>query len=393
MLGEGTHGTAEFYRLRHSITQRLIQEKGFRLIAVEGDWPDAYQVNDFVRGRSEGTARDALAAFQRFPTWMWGNQDVLDFITWLRQYNDGLRDPARKVGFYGLDLYSLFASMEAVISYLERVDPESAEIARRQFACFEPYGPNMQAYAMLAGYHGLASCEKEVLAVLEDIRRRREQYLAKAPEIEHFYAEQSARLAAAAERYYRAMLRGDPDSWNVRDEYMFETLQRLLAHAGPDAKVVVWAHNTHVGDYRATGMHAEGYLNIGQLARERYGRQMVAVGFGTHRGTVTAADEWGGEPERKRVPPALADSYEDVFHRLGIPQFLLLLRDLPDQPMANLLRGPRRERAIGVVYNPALERFGNWFEARLPDQFDAYIFVDQTHAVQPLFRVELPAAA
>ena len=340
-----------------------------------------------------GTARVALTGFERFPTWMWANWEVLNFVEWLREYNDGVGEPSRKVGFYGLDLYSLFASMEAVLAYLERVDPEAAETARRRFACFEPYGANMEAYAVLAGYRGLASCEDDVLAVLHDLHRKREQYLQRAPETLQFYALQSARLAAGAERFYRAMLRGDPDSWNVRDQYMFETLQQLLEHFGPGCKAVVWEHNTHVGDYRATAMHDDGYLNVGQLVREYYGHQAIEVGFGTYRGTVTAADEWGGPAETKRVPPAMAGSYEDMFHQVGVPRFYLLLRDLPDEPEAVLLRGPRNERAIGVVYNPAFERFGNWFQAQLPGQFDAYIFVDQTRAVEPLVREAIPFAA
>lgn len=383
MLGEGSHGTHEFYETRQRITQRLIAEKGFRAIAIEGDWPNAASVDRFVKG-GFGTARSSLDAFKSYPTWMWGNQDVLGFVRWLRDFNQALPDGQPRCGFYGLDLYSMFSSMEAVISYLERVDPDAAEAARQRFACFEPVNANMQVYAMLVHAGGLQSCEKQVLAVLDDLRQRREDFARQSPDYAFFSAEQNVLLTKAAENFYLAMLRGDPDSWNVRDCYMFDTLQRLRGHLGADTKIVVWAHNTHVGDYRATEEASQGYVNLGQLSREHFGDQVFLLGFGTHRGTVTASTAWGGPPELKEVPPAMAGTYEDLFHQIGLPRLLLPLKNLRGQPAASLL-DRRHERAIGVVYNPGYERFGNYFRANLADQFDSYIFVDRTSAVKPIW--------
>lgn len=383
MLGEGSHGSHEFYDLRQKITRRLVEEKGFRAIAIEGDWPNALCVDQFVKGGA-GSARSALAEFRSFPTWMWGNQDVVAFVRWLRDFNDHLPPGEPRCGFYGLDLYSMFSSMEAVISYLDRTDPAAADEARKRFACFEPFNADMQVYAYLVQAGALQSCENEVLAVLADLRQRREEFARRSPPQAFFSAEQNVLLARAAENFYRAMLRGDPDSWNVRDSYMFETLTRLHDHLGPDTRIVVWAHNTHVGDYRATEEHDLGYLNIGQLARERYGDTLFLLGFGTYHGTVTAATAWGGPPERKAVPPALEHAYESIFHHVGYPRFFLPLKPLRQHPIAHLL-GRRAERAIGVVYHPADERFGNYFQATLTEQFDGYLFVDRTSAVKPIW--------
>lgn len=383
MLGEATHGTHQFYDTRHRITQRLIAEKGFRAIAIEGDWPDAAGVDEYVKG-GPGTVRAALSAFRSFPTWMWGNQDVLGFVQWLRAFNDQLPAGAPRCGFYGLDLYSMFASMEAVIAYLERRDPAAAEEARRRFACFEPVSENLEVYAFLVHAGGLESCEKEVLAVLEDLRRRREQLVQQQRDYAFFSAEQNLLLTRAAESFYRAMLRGDPDSWNVRDCYMVDTLERLRGYLGAQTKIVVWAHNTHVGDYRATEEAEQGYLNLGQLARERYGDQVFLLGFGTHHGTVTAATAWGGPPELKHVPPALAGTYEDLLHQVEVPSFLVPLKKLRGQLVGSVFER-RRERAIGVVYNPEYERSGNYFRANLIDQFDGYVFIDRTTAVKPIW--------
>jgi erythromycin esterase-like protein len=383
MLGEGTHGTHEFYDTRQRITQRLIEEKGFRAIGIEGDWPDAAQVDQFVKG-GPGTARSSLGEFKSFPTWMWGNEDVVRFVRWLRDFNDRLPEGDRRCGFYGLDLYSMFSSMESVIAYLERRDPAAAEEARQRFACFEPVSANMQAYAFLVHAGAIESCEKEVLAVLEDLRKRREELARQSRDYAFFSAEQNVLLTKAAENFYLAMLRGDPDSWNVRDCYMFETLQRLRSYLGADTKIVVWAHNTHVGDYRATDQRAEGYLNIGQLAREHFGDQVFLLGFGTHHGTVTAATAWGGPPELKHVPPAIAGAYEDIFHQIGVPRFLLPLKNFRGQAAASFFNH-RQERAIGVVYTPEYELHGNYFRADLVNQFDGYIFIDRTNAVKPIW--------
>lgn len=382
-LGEGTHGTHEFYELRHAITRRLIEEKGFRAVAIEGDWPNAARVDEFVRGGS-GTSRAALGEFRAFPTWMWGNEDVLSFVRWLRGYNDSLRSAAQRCGFYGLDLYSMFASMEAVISFLERQDPAAAEEVRRRFACFEPVSANMQVYALLVHAGSIESCEPEVLAVLENLRKGREELARQSRDYAFFSAEQNALLTRAAENFYLAMLRGDPDSWNVRDCYMFETLRRLRDYLGSGTRIVVWAHNTHVGDYRATDQAEEGYLNLGQLAREHFRDDVFLLGFGTYHGTVTAATAWGGPPELKRVPPAAPGTYEDLFHQTGTPRLFLPLKSLRGQPVAGLLNR-RQERAIGVVYNPAYEHYGNYFRANLVEQFDGYIFADRTSAVNPIW--------
>ena len=391
LLGEASHGTHEFYQARAEITKRLITEKGFVAVAVEADWPDAYRVNRYVRGLNDDpTARDALAGFKRFPIWMWRNTDVLDFIEWLRAHNTGLPPDARKTGFYGLDLYSLHASIEAVISYLEKVDPEAAKRARYRYSCFEHFGEDTQAYGYAAGFNLSKSCEDEVVAQLIELQQHTADYAKRdgwVAEDEFFYAEQNARLAKDAEEYYRTMFSGRVSSWNLRDRHMTETLDALVAHLdreGGGTKVVVWAHNSHVGDARATSMGSEGELNIGQLVRERHGRETVLVGFSTYTGTVTAASDWGAPLERKRVHPALPGSYEALFHQVGLSNFLLPSPN--DSQAANALRGPRLERAIGVIYLPRTERVSHYFHARLPEQFDAVLHFDETRAVEPLDR-------
>jgi len=391
LLGEASHGTHEFYQARAEITKRLITEKGFVAVAVEADWPDAYRVNRYVRGLNDDpTARDALAGFKRFPIWMWRNTDVLDFIEWLRAHNTGLPPDARKTGFYGLDLYSLHASIEAVISYLEKVDPEAAKRARYRYSCFEHFGEDTQAYGYAAGFNLSKSCEDEVVAQLIELQQHTADYAKRdgwVAEDEFFYAEQNARLAKDAEEYYRTMFSGRVSSWNLRDRHMTETLEALVAHLdreGGGTKVVVWAHNSHVGDARATSMGSEGELNIGQLVRERHGRETVLVGFSTYTGTVTAASDWGAPLERKRVRPALPGSYEALFHQVGLSNFLLPSPN--DSQAANALRGPRLERAIGVIYLPRTERVSHYFHARLPEQFDAVLHFDETRAVEPLDR-------
>jgi len=391
LLGEASHGTHEFYQARAEITKRLITEKGFVAVAVEADWPDAYRVNRYVRGLNDDpTARDALAGFKRFPIWMWRNTDVLDFIEWLRAHNTGLPPDARKTGFYGLDLYSLHASIEAVISYLEKVDPEAAKRARYRYSCFEHFGEDTQAYGYAAGFNLSKSCEVEVVAQLIELQQHTADYAkrdGRVAEDEFFYAEQNARLAKDAEEYYRTMFSGRVSSWNLRDRHMTETLEALVAHLdreGGGTKVVVWAHNSHVGDARATSMGSEGELNIGQLVRERHGRETVLVGFSTYTGTVTAASDWGAPLERKRVHPALPGSYEALFHQVGLSNFLLPSPN--DSQAANALRGPRLERAIGVIYLPRTERVSHYFHARLPEQFDAVLHFDETRAVEPLDR-------
>jgi erythromycin esterase-like protein len=387
LIGEASHGTHEFYRLRAQITKRLIAEKGFSAVAVEADWPDAYRINQFVRFQGQDQdAVDALAGFQRFPAWMWRNADVLDFVGWLRNYN--ACDPSKRAGFYGLDLYSLHASIRAVLNFLDKVDPEAARRARYRYACFENFGEDTQAYGYAASFGLSKSCEDEAISQWMDMRRRAADLSRRDGHVfpdEFFFAEQNARLVKNAEEYYRSMFRERISSWNLRDGHMAETLDALVQHLGTtDARIVIWAHNSHLGDARATEMGQQGELNLGQLVRQRYGKQSVSVGFSTYTGTVTAASEWDGPAERKHVRPALPGSYEALFHRTGMSKFLLLLKE-HDEATA-LLREPRLERAIGVIYQPQSERVSHYFHAQLPDQFDAILHFDETRAVEPLER-------
>jgi erythromycin esterase-like protein len=392
LIGEASHGTHEFYQARAEITRRLIVEKGFNAVAVEADWPDAYRVNCYARGEGQASASDqALGGFLRFPTWMWRNTVVLDFVDWLRAHNDRLPRDAPRVGFYGLDLYSMYTSITEVLAFLDKVDPEAARRARGRYACFERFEEDSQRYGYAASAGYVESCEDAVVSQLLELRRRADELLRRdggVSEDELFYAEQNARLVKNAEAYYRTMFRGQVSSWNLRDRHMAETLDALVAHlsrrAG-SAKVVVWAHNSHLGDARATQMGDYGEHNVGQLVRQRHGPDAVLVGFTTYTGTVTAASDWDGPAERKRVRPALPESYEATLHAVAIPNFLLNLRD--DGTLAEVLRLQRLERAIGVIYLPQTERASHYFYARLPHQFDAVIHFDQTRAVEPLERV------
>jgi erythromycin esterase-like protein len=390
LIGEASHGTHEFYQQRAEITKRLIQEKGFTAVAVEADWPDAYRVNRYVRGASDDASSiEALANFQRFPTWMWRNTDVVDFVNWLREYNDTLPQSS-KVGFYGLDLYSLHNSIEEVLRYLDKIDPEAAQRARYRYSCFDHFGEDSRSYGYAASFGLNESCEKEVINQLVELQRGAAEYAqrdGRLPEDEYFYAEQNARLVKNAEEYYRSMFRGRVSSWNLRDRYMAETLNQLVEHfeqQGQPMKVVVWEHNSHLGDARATEMGDAGELNVGQLVRQRYDRDAVLVGFSTYTGTVTAASDWGAPAERKRVRPALPGSYEYLFHETGLPRFMLNLRQ--DSPAVEKLRHPLLERAIGVIYLPQSERASHYFSAQLPDQFDAILHIDETQALEPLER-------
>jgi erythromycin esterase-like protein len=388
LIGEASHGTHEFYRERAVITRRLIVERGFNAVAVEADWPDAYRVNRYVRGDdSAADAEAALSGFRRFPTWMWRNAEVLDFVGWLRTYNDARAERAR-VGFYGLDLYSLFTSMTVVLDYLDKLDPEAARHARFRYACFDQVGEDPQAYGWAASMDLSASCEDEVVSQLVELRRRASEYVRREGRLaadEYFAAEQNARLVANAERYYRTMFRGRVSSWNLRDRHMADTLSALAQHfeaQGTPARVVLWAHNSHLGDARATEMGWGGELNVGQLVRETYGASAVLIGSLTHTGTVTAASDWDAMAERKRVRPSLEGSYERLFHDTGLPRFLLTLRNSGD--VADALHDKRLERAIGVIYAPETERMSHYFHARLPSQFDAVLHFDDTRAVEPL---------
>jgi erythromycin esterase-like protein len=379
LLGEASHGTSEYYISRARITQRLIEEKGFSFVAVEGDWPDCYRVNRYVKSYPDsGTDAPAvLRAFERWPTWMWANWEIVALAEWLRRHNAELAED-RQAGFYGLDVYSLWESLDAVLDYLERIDPDAAAAARRAYRCFEPFGEDIQEYARATALVPY-SCEPEVVALLSELRRNASGYREDSRE-GYFNAEQNALVMRNAERYYRTMIRGGATSWNVRDRHMAETLDRLMRHHGPDAKAIVWEHNTHIGDARATDMAGAGMVNVGQLVRESHaGEGVVLVGFGSHRGSVIAGREWGAPMERMTVPPARMGSWEDLLHRTGESNKLLLFDGRSER-----LRGPRGHRAIGVVYHPGAERTGNYVPTVLPYRYDAFIYLDATRALHPL---------
>ena len=387
LLGEASHGTHEFYRERVKITQRLILEKKFNAVAVEADWPDAWRVNRYVRGLSaDPDAREALAGFERFPAWMWRNTEVRDFVEWLRKHNRGLGH-AEQVGFYGMDLYSLFRSMEEVLAYLDRTDPLSAQRARARYACFDHVAQDSQAYGYAAAFGMARSCEDEVVQQLRDMTLSLTSSVA-APgwgRDEYFYAHQNAQLVRNAEAYYRSMFRGRVSSWNLRDNHMVDTLVALSQHLAEGVatpRIAVWAHNSHLGDAGVTEMGDRGEWNVGQLMRHRYGADAFLVGMSTHHGSVTAASEWDEPPHRKRVRPGLEGSWEAVFHQVGTPNFLLLLRDRPE--LMALTEALRLQRAIGVIYRPETERQSHYFFTHLARQFDALLHWDETHALEPL---------
>ncbi|MFN2637132.1 MAG: erythromycin esterase family protein [Gemmatimonadaceae bacterium] len=388
LLGESSHGTHDFYHQRAAITKRLIVEKGFAAVAVEADWPDAYRVNSYVRGEGEDPdANAALSGFERFPTWMWRNTVVLEFVDWLRDTNSR-REKANRVGWFGLDLYSLFSSIEAVVEYLDRVDPEAAKRARYRYGCFEDFGEDSQAYGYAASFDLSRSCEDEAISQLVEMRRRGVEYLTRAGSDDFFAAEQNARLVRNAEEYYRSMFRGRHSSWNLRDTHMAETVDALVSHLerrGLEPKIVVWAHNSHLGDARATEMGRQGELNLGQLIRQKY-EDAVLVGFTTYAGSVTAASNWDEPGERKRVRPGLSGSYESAFHDLGVPSFFLDLANVrSDEPP---FTEPLLERAIGVIYRPDTERVSHYFLADIRAQFDAIYHFDRTQALEPLEKPE-----
>ncbi|HMJ04618.1 MAG TPA: erythromycin esterase family protein [Chthoniobacterales bacterium] len=389
LIGEASHGTHEFYATRAALTRRLIAENGFYAIGLEADWPDMFRVHRFVQGRSEDAdARTALSDFRRFPGWMWRNTVVLEFVEWLRNWNTGRKTPDTRVGMYGLDLYSMHSSIEAVLRYLDQTDPAAARRARDRYACFEHFSVEPQLYGHATVVRGKEPCEDEVIAQLVDVRRKYADFNSRdghVAEEEFFSAEQNARLVMNAERYYRSMFHGRDESWNLRDSHMLETLSELFAHLdGGQAKIIVWAHNSHLGDARATEMSARGEWNLGQLVRERLGSRAFAIGFSTYGGTVTAASDWGEPAENKRLRPAWPGSYEEFFHATRLPRFWLDLR--ADNAATSLLRHERLQRAIGVICRPETERSSHYFYARLPEQFDAMIHLDETRALEPLER-------
>lgn len=381
LLGEASHGTSEFYQARAAITRRLIEHHGFNIVAVEADWPDAAAVDRHVRHLPHLAV--AMPAFQRFPRWMWRNTDVAAFVEWLRAHNEG-RAMSRRTGFFGLDLYSLSDSIGAVLAYLDRVDPEAAGVARERYGCLTPWQKDPAVYGRAVLTDGYRGCEQQVVAQLKDLLARRMEY-AQGQDGAFLDAAQNARLVAAAERYYRAMYYGTAESWNLRDTHMYETLAHLLEAHGPTARAVVWAHNSHIGDAAATEMgQSRGELNIGQLCREHLGEAAALVGMDTHTGTVAAAHDWGGRMEIMEVRPSREDSVERLAHECGIPRFLLDFQAPGGEALAQELRQPRLERYIGVIYRPGTELMSHYADASLSRQFDAWLWLDTTRAVQPL---------
>ncbi|SFN29783.1 Erythromycin esterase homolog [Nitrosospira briensis] len=393
LIGEASHGTAEFYRIRAEVSQHLIVEEGFDAVAVEADWPDAYRVNRFVSGRSDDTEADAaLSDFERFPTWMWRNTEVLAFVAWLRNYNEETgryKGQQESVGFYGLDLYSMTTSMEAVLAYLDKIDPQEAAVARARYGCFGQFISNPQAYGYAIASGRWDSCEQEVITQLMQLQRKARLYMEKDGVFagnEYFSAQQNAELVKNAEEYYRAMFRGRPNTWNLRDRHMFETLEKLSGHLGSrlgrEARIIVWAHNSHLGNAAATEMGQRGEINIGQLVTEKYADKALRIGFSTSRGKVTAATDWDGPAETKTVRDPLPGSYEEIFSQLEKKRFFFYLRGVGEA--VDMLGERRLQRAIGVIYRPETERISHYFYATLPRQFDFMIHIDKTEAVQPL---------
>jgi len=392
LLGEASHGTHEFYSERAAITKRLIAEKGFSILAIEADWPDSARVHRYVRSAAaDARADEALSGFRRFPTWMWRNTVVLELIEWLRDFNKNIDPKRARVGFYGMDLYSLHTSIDAVLEYLEKVDAEAARRARLRYSCFDHFSREPQEYGYATTVGAIESCEHAVIEQLTELQRKATELLSRDGEVaaeEFFFAEQNARLVKDAEQYYRAMFRGRASSWNLRDRHMAETVENLVAHldGSRQPKAIIWAHNSHLGDARATEMSHYGELNVGQLIRERFRDDAMLIGFTTHHGTVTAASDWGAPAQRKNVRPALRGSYEELFHQTGLPRFWI---DLRGAGQIGVLQQRRIERAIGVIYRPESERLSHYFHARLPEQFDAVIHIDETRAVEPLERTSV----
>lgn len=382
LLGEATHGTSEFYRMRARITEALIEEKGFNVVALEADWPDAARIDDYVRDRPPGTQE--WNAFARFPTWMWRNHEFERFVTDLRERNTG-RPEHQQVGVYGLDLYSLGTSIDAVLRFLDERDPDAAALARERYDCLSPFEHNPAGYGKAAATGAYPECEDDVVAMLSDLLEERLSDLRDAPDGHRMMdAVQNARVVRNAERYYRSMYRGDLESWNLRDRHMADTLEHVLVHRGIESKAVVWAHNSHIGDARATEMAVRGEHNLGQLVRQADGENTYSIGFGTNQGTVAAANHWEGDMRVMDLVPARADSHERLMHETDEDAFFLAL----DDPRVAALDETRLERAIGVIYRPDSERRSHYFRARLASQFDGYIWFDRTEAVAPLGTVQ-----
>ncbi|MEQ9662723.1 MAG: protein-L-isoaspartate(D-aspartate) O-methyltransferase [Parasphingopyxis sp.] len=391
MLGEASHGTSDFYRARAAITRHLVEEHGFTIIAVEADWPDAAAIDRYIRHRGGG--RSGERPFQRFPSWMWRNTDIAALVEWLRARNEGIEDIDARAGFFGLDLYNMRGSIAAVLDYLDEVDPKAAATARERYGCLTPWQNEPATYGRAVLTDRYRKCENAVVEQCRALLEKKLDYAASDSE-SFLDAAQNARLIASAERYYRVMYYGGADSWNLRDSHMFETLENLLEAKGPDAKAIVWAHNSHIGDARATEMGAvRKEHNIGQLARQKWGEEVALIGFGTHSGTVSAATDWDGEMEAMRVRPSHSDSYERICHDVGTPCFLLDLSESRHEALRRRLMEPRLERFIGVIYRPETELQSHYSQAVLPDQFDGYVWLDKTEAVTPLGEEDHPEDA
>ncbi|QOR66575.1 erythromycin esterase family protein [Cytobacillus suaedae] len=376
LLGEASHGTSEYYTYRAEITKRLIQQKGFSIIAVEGDWPSCFEVNRYIKGYNNNyqNAKEALGQFNRWPTWMWANEEVLQLTEWLKQHNDA---QGKQVGFYGIDVYSLWESMEEIIRYLEKINSPDVETAKNAFACFEPHNRKPENYGVAASFLS-EDCVNEVIELLQKVRTNFTQH---HPEEGTLNLQVNALVAANAEQYYRAMVQDDTASWNVRDYHMADTVDELLHYHGDDEKVIIWEHNTHIGDARATDMKGEGLVNVGQIMRERFGQEQVyAIGFGTHRGSVVAAKRWGDPLEVMNVPVAERNSWEDLMHEAGAYNKAILFTE----KNKHLFTKPVGHRAIGVVYHPEYEHLGNYVPSVMSDRYDAFIHIDETKALVPL---------
>lgn len=389
LIGEASHGTSEFYCMRQRITQALIRRHNFSIVAAEADWPDAEHIDAYVRHR--GPKQDGSSdPFGRFPTWMWRNHEVLEFMEWLRAYNDHQNSTRQKVGFYGLDLYSLYTSIQEVVNYLNTVDPELAELAQNRYECLEPFEKDPQQYARAVTTSQYEDCEEDVVQMLGSLFQNRLRYTSRDGD-RFFNALQNARVVKGAEQYYRHMFYGSTNTWNLRDEHMFETLRSLLEFKGPQSRAVVWAHNSHIGRAGATYMAKRDQTNLGELARQKFGDAAYLIGFGTDHGTVAAASGWDRPVEIQNVRPAPPETYEHLFHTSSHKQFFLHLRRPAHEALREALKGPQLERAIGVIYRPETELQSHYFEADLPEQFDEYIWIDESRAVRPFERTKAPS--
>ncbi|MBT2661184.1 erythromycin esterase family protein [Bacillus sp. ISL-45] len=375
MLGEASHGTSEFYTIRAEISKRLIEDHGFSFIAVEGDWPSCFTVNQYIKGFSDTDSHTALKDFGRWPSWMWANEEILELVRWLKNYNESAE---KAVGFYGLDVYSLWESMEEIIRQLEKISPGDVESAKQAFSCFEPFDRRGETYAISSAYYG-ENCTEEVIKVLIDLQKKRKSY-PKGQEGD-LNLEVNSLVMLDAERYYRAMAKGGAEDWNIRDTHMVSALEKVVHAHGEGAKAIIWEHNTHIGDARATDMADEGMINVGQILREKYGQGVYAIGFGTHHGTVIASDQWGGSVDVMDVPEAQNGSWEDALHQAGAFDKYILFSQENERDFDRVLG----HRAIGVVYDPKLEHLGNYVPSYIARRYDAFIFIDETRALSPIF--------